>query len=152
MKCIATLVLICLMDGVHAQEIFPAHCTPFVVSSEQVMVPAQKSMVTMIHNLSSTDLWMAHAETSASWSSHLQAGHWSALVLPEEPFEWRCIESVPGHEQQVSCADVLAVCQWPATTLPKKPSDTVWVGEDMLLSPLIAYMGRQGFVLAPSAQ
>ena len=152
MKCIATFIMIFLACAAHAEEIFPADCTPLVVKGMQVNVPAKKSMVTMIHNLSSTDLWIAHSDKSGSWSSHLQAGHWSALVLPNEAFEWSCIESIPGHEQQVSCSNVLAVCQWSAATLPRKPSDTVWAAEDMLLSPLIAYIGRQGFVLAPLAQ
>ncbi|HBI21318.1 MAG TPA: hypothetical protein DDY37_01815 [Legionella sp.] len=149
-----SILLICCAWGVYAEEIFPPHCTPFVVETELVKLPATQSTVTMIHNLSSGDLWVTHsvAEAGASWSSHLQAGNWSALVLPEKPFELSCIESIPGHEQQVSCAGVLAVCQWAAATLPKKPSDTPWAAEDMLLSPLIAYIRRQGFVLTPTAQ
>ncbi len=152
MKSIAFVVLSFFIFGVYAEEIFPPHCTPLVVETERVKLPVAKSTVAMIHNLSSGDIWVTHsaAEAGASWSSHLQAGNWSALILPGEPFELSCIESIPGHEQQVSCAGVLAVCQWSAATLPKKPSDTPWVAEDMLLPPLIAYIGRQGFVLAPA--
>ena len=154
MKYAVLVFLMVFACSPHAEEIFPAHCTPFVVDSEYVQLPAAKSMVTMIHNLSNGDLWVTHAAAApgASWSSQLHAGNWSALVLPEEPLELSCIESIPGHEQQVSCAGVLAVCQWPATTLPKKPSDTPWAAQDMLLAPLIAYIGRQGFVLTPPAQ
>ena len=146
------MTLVCLTWNASAEEILPARCTPLVVSGDLVIVPATKSTVTLIHNLSSTDLWVTHPVSDpgagADWSSHLQAGNWSALVLNDEKFELSCIESRPGHEQQVSCSSVLAVCQWPATDLPQKASDTWWAAEDMLLSPMIAYIKRRGFVLA----
>ncbi len=146
------LSFILFICNAHAEEIFPAHCTPFVVEQDLLNIPTLKSTVVMIHNLSKTDLWItslvADANTDAGWSSRLQAGHWSALVLNHQKLDLSCIESIPGHEQQVSCANVLAVCQWPASVLPKKSADTVWAGEDMLLSPLIAYIKRHGFVLA----
>lgn len=154
MKGFVLILLTFVSSTILAEEIYPPHCTPWVVADELVNLPASKSTVTMIHNLSSADIWVTHAATDAgaSWSSHLQAGNWSALVSSGEALELRCIESIPGHEQQVPCAAVLAVCQWNAGTLPKKPSDTPWAAEDMLLPPLIAYIGRQGFVLAPPAQ
>ena len=153
---ILLIILTCLTWTANAEEVFPARCKPLVVLGDLVSVPATKSTVTMIHNLSNTDLWVTHPVSdpgaSAGWSSHLQAGRWSALVLNDEKFELSCIESRPGHEQQVSCSTVLAVCQWPATVLPQKASGTWWAAEDMLLSPLIAYIKRHGFVLAASAK
>jgi hypothetical protein len=126
-----------------------------VVPGDQVVIPAAKPTVTMIHNLSSADLWITHPVSdpgaSAGWSSHLQAGNWSALVMDGKAFELSCIESKPGHEQQVSCAAVLAVCQWPAKGLPQKSTGTYWIAEDMAMSPLIAYMKRQGFVISKSS-
>ena len=149
------LLLIALFSftwSAQAEEVLPNRCVPLVVSGDLVIVPASKSTVTMIHNLSNTDLWVTHPVSdpgaTAGWSSHLQAGNWSALVLNDEKFELSCIESRPGHEQQVSCSTVLAVCQWPATSLPQKTSGTSWAAEDMALSPLIAYIKRRGFVLA----
>jgi len=153
-NCLLIIILVTLTWNASAEEVFPARCIPLVVSGELVIVPAAKSMVTMVHNLSSSDLWVTHPVSdpgaSAGWSSHLQAGNWSALVLNDEKFALSCIESRPGHEQQVSCSSVLAVCQWPATGLPQKASGTWWAAEDMLLSPLIAYIKRHGFVLAES--
>lgn len=152
MKFLFLITLVCLTWNASAEEVFPARCTPLVVLGELVIVPASQSTVTMIHNLSSTDLWVTHPVSdpgaSAGWSSHLQAGHWSALVMNDKKFELSCIESRPGHEQQVACSAVLAVCQWAATDLPKKASNTWWAAEDMALSPLIAYIKRRGFVLA----
>lgn len=152
MNYLLLITLVCLTWNASAEEVLPARCTPLVVTGELVIIPAAKSTVTMIHNLSSTDLWITHPVSdpaaNGNWSSHLQAGHWSALVLSDEKFELSCIESRPGHEQQVACSSVLAVCQWSATSLPQKASNTHWVAEDMQLSPLIAYIKRRGFVLA----
>lgn len=151
MPYLLSVVLFFFSWAIYAEEVLPEQCTPLVVSGDLVVVPATKSSVTMIHNLSNSDLWITHpvseAETNANWSSHLQAGHWSALVMNDKPFELSCIESKPGHEQQVSCSVVLAVCQWTATSLPKKSTDTWWAAENMDLSPLIAYIKRHGFVL-----
>ncbi len=152
MNYILSLILVFLTGLTHAEEVFPARCTPLVVTGDLVELPAAKSVVTMIHNLSDADLWVTHPvaepNASAGWSSHLQAGNWSALVLNNEKFELSCIESRPGHEQQVACSTVVAVCQWTATSLPEKASGTYWAAEDMPLSPLIAYIKRQGFVLS----
>ena len=80
-------------------------------------------------------------------STELQAGHWTALALDEKSFDLSCIESRPGHEQQVSCVGLLAVCQWQPTALPKTKEHTFWVGENMSLSALTAHVGSSGFVL-----
>ena len=155
MNYILAVTLLFIISYANAEEVLPARCTPLVVSGDLVVLPAAKSMVTMIHNLSTSDLWITHPvsdpSVSAGWSSHLQAGNWSALVLDGTEFELSCIESKPGHEQQVSCSTVLAVCQWSATSLPKKSTGTYWAGEDMSLSPLIAYIKRRGFVLSTHA-
>ena len=155
MNYILSAILIFFAFNANAEEVLPALCTPLVVTGDLVILPKAKSTVTMIHNLSNSDLWITHPvsdpSTSAGWSSHLQAGNWSALLLDGNKFELSCIESKPGHEQQVSCSEVLAVCQWQATHVPEKSSGTYWAGEDMLLSPLIAYIKRRGFVLAARA-
>lgn len=157
MHYILSLVLIFFISSACAEEVLPARCTSLVVTGDLLVLPAAKSKITMIHNLSKNDLWITHPVTDpgagAGWSSHLQAGNWSALVMDGKKFELSCIESKPGHEQQVACSTVVAVCQWTATALPEKFSGTYWAGEDMSLSPLIAYINRRGFVLsmAPEA-
>ncbi len=150
-----TLMLMFVVSNASAEEVLPARCTSLLVSGDLVVLPAAKSMITMIHNLSTNDLWITHPVTdpsaSAGWSSHLQAGNWSALVLDGKELELSCIESKPGHEQQVACSTVVAVCQWTATAFPGKSLGTYWAGEDMLLSPLIAFIKRHGFVLSAHA-
>lgn len=118
------------------------------------MLSTKKPLLVMIHNLSSTDLWITHPvsepSASAGWSSRLQAGNWSALALDKESFELSCIESKPGHEQQVPCMGVISVCRWPVVTMPKQASGTFWAGEDMSLSALAEHLGGRGFGLPDS--
>ena len=62
-----------------------------------------------------------------------------------KPLTLSCIESKPGHEQAVSCQQVLAVCTFQVTAHPKLKKNVIWAAENMPLSPLIAYLGRIGF-------
>jgi hypothetical protein len=132
-----------------AEEIVPPNCVPLVVTGDELIVPAEKQKIVLIHNLSSASLWITYAapDVSSSWSSHLQAGHWSALVSHDRRLALSCIESIPGHEQQVSCANVVALCQWSAAHMPKISADNMWAAEDMELAPLTALISRHGFVL-----
>ncbi|AHE65687.1 hypothetical protein [Legionella oakridgensis] len=139
----------------NAEEILPTGCKAIKVNDETVMLSAPKPTLVMIHNISNTDLWVTHPvsepSASAGWSSRLQAGNWSALAVQNKSFELSCIESKPGHEQQVSCANVLAVCQWSDVSMPQSQA-TYWAGEDMSLSALTAYLGRRGFELPEPRQ
>ncbi|KTD22770.1 Uncharacterised protein [Legionella lansingensis] len=140
---------------VNADTPAPASCKPVAVKEESVMLSAKKPLLILIHNLSKSDLWITHPvsepSASAGWSSRLQAGHWSALALDKESFEISCIESKPGHEQQVPCAGVISVCRW-SVTMPAQTSGTFWAGEDMSLQALTEYLGGRGFELPDSSQ
>lgn len=152
-----SIIMLLIASSVCAEEIFPAGCKPLMVHEELVKLSAKKPKLVMIHNLSTIDIWITHPvsepSASAGWSSRLQAGNWSALALDEKSFELSCIESRPGHEQQVPCAGLLAACQWTPVKTPKsKSGGTFWAGEDMSLSALTAHVGSRGFVLPPLAQ
>ncbi len=156
MNYILSIMLMLVALNANAEEIFPAGCKPLVVHDEQVMLSAEKPILVMVHNLSTIDLWITHPvaepNSSAGWSRRLQAGNWSALALDKKSFELSCIESRPGHEQQIPCAGLLAACQWTNVTVPKKESGTFWAGEDMSLSALTAHVGSRGFVFPAPAQ
>lgn len=143
--------LLCMMGHAVAEEVFPPACRPLPIQDDFVKLSVEKPSLVMLHNLSSsTDLWVTHpvstVEPNVSLSGRLQAGNWSALALDKKSFELSCIESRPGHEQQVPCAGLLAVCIW-SSTPPKAHSGTFWAGEDMSLSALTAHVGSQGFIL-----
>lgn len=156
MRAILSIILLLLTWGAHADESFPSGCKAFRVQEEPLLLSAPKPLLVMIHNLSNTELWITHPESepsaSAGWSSRVQAGHWSALVLREKSFELSCIESKPGHEQKVPCAGVLAVCQWTDLTMPGEGNETYWAGEDMTLPDLKGHLEREGFILPTASQ
>jgi hypothetical protein len=151
---ISTIILyLSMVFTAHAQEVFPKECIPLLIDGELIAIPAADSRIIMIHNLSTVDLWITHPISkpgaSAGWSSRLQSGNWSALSMNHAQFELSCIESRPGHEQQISCKHVVGVCEWPTSARPKKPTGIFWAAENMALSPLIAYIGRHGFMVPP---
>src|SRR5690606_917703 len=108
------------------------------------------------YNSSQTDLWITHPvsdpSAGAGWSSRLEAGNWSALALDKKKFELSCIESRPGHEQQIPCTGMIAVCEWPTVRIPEQAKGTFWAGENMTLAALTAYLGGRGFKLPASTQ
>ncbi|OCH99370.1 hypothetical protein A8135_06695 [Legionella jamestowniensis] len=150
MKFIVSLLALLYFTLANAEMTIPASCKPISVK-ESAMLSTKKPVLVMIHNLSNTDLWITHPvsdpSASAGWSSRLQAGNWSALALDKESFELSCIESKPGHEQQVPCMGVISVCRWPAVTMPSQSSGTFWAAEDMSLSALTEHLGGRGFGL-----
>jgi hypothetical protein len=151
MKSIVLITMLLMVGVADANEIFPTGCLPILVHQESLKLSAKKPHLVMIHNLSQSDLWITHPVSdpgaSAGFSSHLKAGNWSALLLEKQAFELNCIESVPGHEQQVPCAGLLAACQWPKVKLSKNNKGTFWAGEDMALSALKAHVGSRGIVI-----
>lgn len=148
-----SILLFCylLLSNVHAEEIFPPKCQPVVISDEIVPLSTTKPTVIMIHNLSTTELWLTHpsqeGRANAGWSSRVQSDNWSALALDRKKFTLNCIESRPGHEQQIPCKEVVAVCQMQDVTVPEHLSGTFWAGENMAMAPLIAYIKRRGYIL-----
>ncbi|MDF1683798.1 MAG: hypothetical protein P1U36_03985 [Legionellaceae bacterium] len=140
----------------HATEVFPAACKAFTIQGENLTIPADNPRVLMIHNLSAFDVWITHpasdADFDAGWSSRLQGNQWSALALDKTKIKLNCVESKPGHEQQVSCGQALAACEWPITSRPKHTHGIFWAGENMELTALTAYIGRHGFELPSQAQ
>jgi len=157
MRVIISLLLIFVLGAAHAEEQFPDGCKPLPTLDSPLVLHSKKLTVFLLHNLSDMDVWITHPvnhpSASAGWSSRLQAGKWSALALQSQNFELTCIESKPGHEQQVACSDVLAVCHWGDMKMPDKTDNgTFWVGEDKSLMGLIGYMGRRGFAIPDSDQ
>ncbi len=68
------------------------------------------------------------------------------MALGTKPFDLNCIESKPGHEQQISCVNVLTACQWSNVKHPDN-SGTFWAAEDMSLKAILAELGSRGFIL-----
>lgn len=156
MKFIISTLLMLSFGLASAETTIPTSCKPVAVKGELVTVSAKKPLLVIIHNLSNSDLWITHPvsnpSASAGWNSRLQAGKWSALALDKPSFALSCIESRPGHEQQVPCTGMISVCQWRKITMPGQSSGTFWAGENMNLQALIEHLSGRGFGLPDSPQ
>ena len=153
MKFLSTILFCMLSMGALAQEIYPTGCVPWPVHDALPTISNTEPTIFMLHNLSNNDLWVTRPSSDkgaqAGFSSLLKTGRWSALAInvTKASLPLKCIESVPGHEQEIPCAAVLAICQWPKTKFPDKDSGIFWAGENMHLAPLQAFLARQGYVL-----
>lgn len=155
MNYVSLIVLWLLSTMVSAQDIYPRGCVPLAIHDAIPLIDTSQPVVWMLHNLSDTDLWVTRPATNqgalAGLSTRLHAGKWSALAINQDKtsLPLQCIESKPGHEQAISCAEVLAICQWPKVTFPQQHTGIFWAAENMLLAPIQAYLARQGYVLQP---
>lgn len=151
MKQVLSLLLLLLIHSSYAEEGFPKNCQPISMLKQTLTLHAKEPMMVFIHNVSAGDLWITHPvsepSASAGWSSRLETGNWSALIVDKKSFELSCIESKPGHEQQTPCSAALTVCQWTSVKLPDQAQGTFWAGENMPLDALKAYVGGKGFIL-----
>jgi hypothetical protein len=152
MQILAALGVLLLSSSVMAAEsTLPVGCQAVKVQGDVVTVEAKKNSLVFIHNLTSADLWITHPVAdpgaSAGWTSRIKGEQWSALSLDKGPFVLNCIESRPGHEQQVPCEGAIAVCQWKKAKFPENAQGTFWAAEDMSLSALTAAVGARGYVL-----
>lgn len=152
MKFLSTVLFCMLAFNVQAQEVYPQGCVPWPIHDANPTITTAEPSIFMLHNLSDQDLWVirsANTSTEPGLSSLLASGQWSALVInvKSASLSLKCIESKPGHEQEISCAHSLAICQWPKARLPELKAGIIWAGENMSLAPLQAFLGRQGYVL-----
>ncbi len=151
---IAFFVLFLLIVKTYAQEVLPNGCIAVVIKNDIVTLKVDKNMFIFIHNLSEENVWLVNQadvdNPQSALSSEIVAGTWSALALNQAPQELKlsCIESKPGHEQKVSCQDVLAICQWPNTKISEDKKGIFFVAESMDLSGLTAYSERNGYSLS----
>ena len=151
MRGLVSFCLVLMSSFLFGESTLPVGCQPIAVQGEAVTLKVKKSKLVFIHNLTKSDLWITHPVTnpsaSAGWASRLQADNWSALAVDKGSFVLNCIESKPGHEQQVPCEGAIAVCQWRGMKIPGNEQGTFWAAEDKSLSALTAAIGARGFVL-----
>lgn len=139
-----------------AANLPPATCNPIPIQGEAVTLHVKKPTLMLIHSLTKSKLWLTHPVAdpgaSAGWTSQLDADQWSAFRLDRASFEINCVESAPGHEQQIPCEGAIAICEWSAVKFNGKKQDgTYWVGENMDLNALFNQVKTRGFVLPTEA-
>lgn len=129
-------------------------CKAVAIKAQVEVASAKKPSLIMIHSLSSADLWLTHSvsdtKLSSGWSSRLQPRHWSVFALNKALFEVSCIESKPGHEQQIPCKEAILLCQYFPEEMPKslvENEENYWAVENITGSALNEYLSRNGFKL-----
>jgi hypothetical protein len=151
---LATVLIFSTLIG-YAESVIPTGCQAIAIQGESIHLKSKKSKLIYIHNTSDSDLWITHPVTepsaNAGWTTRIQSGNWSALALNKPPFILNCIESRPGHEQQVPCESVVGVCLWKGVKIPEGNQGTFWAAEDQTLDTLTAALNKRGFVL-PAAK
>jgi hypothetical protein len=136
---------------VFAESTLPKGCYEVAIKGESVILKPKNAKLFAIHNLSVSTLWMTHPVSdpggSGGWTSQLQTGNWSAIVIDRSPFKLNCVESMPGHEQQISCQGTIAVCEWTKVKIPVNLPGSFWASEDLSLSALKENLHSRGFIL-----
>lgn len=137
--------LMIMLAASHAKEYYPNHCHAMVLDSPLFQLAPQKKQLINFHNISNTDIWLGNFQ-SPRWTLKLLPGQWSVFYAPKQQVSWKCIESRIGHEQQVACQEVLAVCQTSANP-PKKDAMTInqWLLENKGIVAVDAYLQRMGW-------
>lgn len=150
MKGLSLFILLIMNFLVYGQTTFPKGCNPVAVEGETIKLNIKEPVVFLINNDSDSVLWVTHPvdnpSASAGWSSQLEKKRWSALLVDKNKFELSCIESKPGHEQQIPCEGMLSICEWSKLKIPPVAKGTFWVAENMSLNALINHLGGKGFV------
>ena len=144
MRYLIIALLFVVFKSVGAQEFLPKGCHAVPIGDE-IQLTAQKNQLFFIHSLSRYEIWLANSSQRRLTTS-IVPSLWSVFYAPKLNSKWRCIQSEPGHEQKVSCHQVLALCEWPAKTLDKKLNHhNAWLAYNMHFSELSAYLQRQGW-------
>lgn len=127
-----------------AKEFLPKGCHAFPIEN-MVELKQQKNHLILIHSLSNYEIWLANQQ-QAKLTVSLVPGEWSAFYAPQGQVQWYCIQSQPGHEQKVSCQQVLAACDWSAKP-PQKEIAKInsWVANNLSFSEMHAYVQRLGW-------
>ena len=134
------LIIFPILHAEHSKPEAIKPCKPIVVNKDPVVLSSDKPVIIMVHNPSANALWITHSSSphsSTSFSSLLDPGRWSALRLngKDGAFELNCVESRPGHEQQVPCIGLISLCQ-SALAKVDKTMETALLGENMELTAL----------------
>lgn len=102
---------------------YPPNCKPvaFHFEGKQVVlkgpVAPTKQIVYLFNNSGTASYFLNQAtgkegSASAGWTSKIDPGQWSAIVVARNNFKWACQDLVPGKTNEITCKSVLHVCQF----------------------------------------
>lgn len=142
------LSLMSLTFSVWAQPpALPEACQLQATKSGQLVLQTKMPGLFLIYNQTETNLWVTHPTkhtgASAGWASKISPKQWSALKVNQD-FELTCVESSPGHEQEIACHQAIIVCRFQQAVFPADAKSEFWVGEDMSLAALLTHTAQRG--------
>jgi len=145
-KKLQVMVLLLCSTYIHAKEYLPKGCQAIALEDKQIHFASKPQQLLFFHNITESEIWLANRETP-KLTIGLQASCWNVLYMPIQEATWRCIQSQKGHEQQVSCKDVMAVCEWLAEA-PKslQTKNNLWLVENQSITFAKAYLQRMGWL------
>ncbi|MDP3560282.1 MAG: hypothetical protein Q8R79_08060 [Legionellaceae bacterium] len=134
--------------GGHAAQPLPNHCTPIVIEGEFLSFDTQKPGVFLLHNISNYQVWLTRVNThEEQQSSELSPDKWTTIVIKDRKLEYQCIESSPGHEQEMPCQLMLMACQWSKGSIPSTVTHSMLALENETLAQTRSILGSRGFHL-----
>ncbi len=147
MRILLFLLAIFSTGFAHAGLVMPKGCLPLSIKTESAWLKTKKPMLFLMMNNGDNDLWLVHPVddpgASAGWTSKIEPRHWSAILINKD-FELNCIESLPGHEQHISCEQVLALCSYPSLKINPSLMGNAWMAENLPIRALITELGQRG--------
>ncbi|WP_367608054.1 hypothetical protein [Legionella sp. W05-934-2] len=150
-KIVQILLAMLTLTQVYAIEL-PKNCHLVGIKSENLKLKTEKDRVILIHNISDSDIYLSHVSSNdpgaqAGWTSRVDKNKWSALKLGKMEIRFQCVEVKPGHEQQISCQNILSVCRVAPIEQPKNGNGSYWVTENQTLSNMLEAVSSRGFQL-----
>lgn len=129
-----------------AKEIFPKGCEAKSIEQEHLQLNASSRQLMFMHNISENNIWLANS-SHPRLTLEMKPGQWNVLYLPHGQDVWKCVQSIPGHEQQISCQTGIALCEWSAKIdKSKRPKQGMWLAENTSYAEAKAYLQRMGWL------
>lgn len=149
-KILLLIFLLSSMSLVHANSFLA--CPPATVKFEanNIILPgpvqARSAVIYFFRNNTEESLWLdhpvAHPSASAGWSSYIQPGNWSALILNRKNFAISCAVINPGKVDYLECKNAVSVCSPKEINLPKRKT-TYWLIENKPWDELVAAVKKR---------
>jgi hypothetical protein len=129
-----------------AKEYLPTGCQALALQGMNIESQASTEKLYFFHNISGKEIWLANRQ-SPKLTVGMQPEAWNILYVPEQALSFRCIQVETGHEQQVACQEVMALCEWsvrPPESL--KTKNASWLVENQSILVSKAYLQRMGWL------
>lgn len=154
MRIFLSLLISCLSLQTYASNTF--HCTPLTLQPENntIVLPGvdqpRTTKLYFFKNISPKSLWIDHPvakpSASAGWSTYLQPGRWSVLLLNRKNFAINCSVILPGVVETKNCAKTLAICTPKNAAYESKRKGSYWLTEDSSWDETFNVLKKRGVV------